>query len=318
MRFGRRNAGVSRSVLSSDLRIMPPGHSTTSTLEGAAKSPTQVLPEGVIQAFRFGRNLGYYLLSPFDFLSRLINGKRDFPPLHLRRYVGAARTFEISGAEFLAYLRLLADLQPGERVLDLGCGCGLMALFLRDYLQPSAQYVGVDVYKPAVRWCTRHLEARNPNFRFVHADIRNQAYNPTGSVSATEYTLPVGDQSFDVVLLKSVFTHLRPAETTNYLKEIRRVLAPGGRCLGTFFLLNRRQEELAAEGRSTLKLNFGPGAWRYVHRECPESAIAYDESYLMDEMAKHGLRLRRPIAYGSWSGREDGLSYQDILIMERS
>lgn len=272
----------------------------------------------LIRAFRFGRNLAYNLLTPFDFLSRVVNGKRDFPPLHLRRYVGAARTFESSGAEFMAYLRLLADLQPGERVLDIGCGCGLMALFLRDYLQPNGQYLGVDVYKPAVRWCERHLSVRSPNFRFIHADIRNQAYNASGSVSATDYTLPLGDKSFDVVLLKSVFTHLQPAETTNYLKEIERVLAPGGRCLATFFLLNPTQEELDLQGRSSLRLNFGPGAWRYVHRDCPESAIAYEESYLLGELARHGLRLRRPISHGYWSGREDGLSYQDILIIEKS
>ena len=29
---------------------------------------------------------------------------------------------------------------------------------------------------------------------------------------------------------------------------------------------------------------------------------------------RHGLHITKPIRYGSWCGRKDGLSYQDILI----
>lgn len=296
---------------------MPSGIPTTGALAPPKKSPIQLLPEGVIRTLRAARNAAYVALNPLDYLGRLISGKADFPPLSLRRYVGAARTFESSGAEFLAYLRLLSGLRPDENVLDVGCGCGLMALYLRDYLDLSARYVGLDIYKPAVCWCQRHIGGRHKNFTFIHANIHNQAYNPHGRESAAQYEFPFEDGSFDVILLKSVFTHLRPVETTRYLQEIARLLSPGGRCLATFFLLNERQAKLAALGRSTLNLAFGEGAYRYVHKECPESAIAYDEGFVLDELREHELRLARPIAYGNWSGFQEGLSYQDILILER-
>jgi ubiquinone/menaquinone biosynthesis C-methylase UbiE len=114
--------------------------------------------------------------------------------LHLRRHVGPLRTFEASGAEFMSYLRLLLDLQANAQLLDIGCGCGLMALYLKDYLDNNGTYTGVDIHGPSISWCTNHI--KHPNFRFTQiADAK----------------LPFAAQSFDVILLKSVFTHLRPA-----------------------------------------------------------------------------------------------------------
>jgi hypothetical protein len=86
-----------------------------------------VLTRNTINFLRFIRHLGLLALSPLDYLSRPLNNKTDFPPLHLRRYVGPLRSFESSGAEFMSYLRLLASLRPDERILDIGCGFGLMA-----------------------------------------------------------------------------------------------------------------------------------------------------------------------------------------------
>jgi ubiquinone/menaquinone biosynthesis C-methylase UbiE len=42
--------------------------------------------------------------------------------------------------------------------------------------------------------------------------------------------------------MKSLFTHIRPAEVENYLREMARVLKPGGRCLAAFFMLNEGRE----------------------------------------------------------------------------
>jgi cyclopropane fatty-acyl-phospholipid synthase-like methyltransferase len=66
-----------------------------------------------------------------------------------------------------------------------------------------------------------------------------------------------------VILLKSVFTHLRPAEVENYLKEVARLLKADGRCLAPFFLLNQEQELLAAKASNTPKFSYGDRQWRY-------------------------------------------------------
>ena len=104
---------------------------------------------------------------------------------------------------------------------------------------------------------------------------------------------------------------MRPPEVSNYLSEVARLLKSEGRCLATFFLLNDEQAALP----NHLAFNYGEGEWRYVHEHSPESAVAYDEGFVMQLLEKYGLAAEQKL-YGSWSGRKDGLSYQDILILD--
>jgi ubiquinone/menaquinone biosynthesis C-methylase UbiE len=265
-----------------------------------------------IKLLRSIRNAGLVALGPADYFKRVVNGKADLPPLHLRRYVGPLQSFESSGAEFMGYLRSLAGLRPDERVLDIGCGCGQMALHLKNYLNENGSYVGVDIHRPSIRWCEQNIARRHQNFRFAHIDVCNLAYNPNGTQSGEAYRFPFADRSFDLILLKSVFTHMRPAEISNYIAEVARLLKTDGRCLATFFLLNK--EQAARKGANDLAFNYGAGEWRYVHEHSPESAVAYDESFVMQLFEKYDLAVEKKI-YGRWSGREDGLSYQDILYV---
>lgn len=263
-----------------------------------------------IKLLRSIRNAGLVALGPVDYAVRALNCKADLPPLHLRRYVGPLGSFESSGAEFMGYLRSLASLRPHERVLDIGCGCGQMALHLKNYLDENGSYVGVDIHRPSIDWCRRNIARRHKNFQFAHIDVRNLAYNPNAAQRAEAYVFPFADRSFDLILLKSVFTHMRPPEVSNYLSEVGRLLKLDGRCLATFFLLNDEQAALPND----LAFNYGQGEWRYVHEHSPESAVAYDESFVMQLLEKYGLVVEKRF-YGRWSGREDGLSYQDIFIL---
>ena len=78
------------------------------------------------------------------------------------------------GTEFLGYFVDLAGLSEQERVLDIGCGIGRMAVPLTQYLDPdSGQYVGIDPASPGIQWCTENIGSVYPNFRFMHLDIAN-------------------------------------------------------------------------------------------------------------------------------------------------
>ena len=217
----------------------------------------------------------------------------------------------------MSHLRQIAELRPDERVLDIGCGCGQMALHLEKYLSENGSYVGVDIHRPSIRWCQKTIGRRRSNFQFAHIDVRNLAYNPHATHRAETYQFPFDERSFDLILLKSVFTHMRPPEVSNYLREVARLLKSNGRCLATFFLLNEEQARLESEGANDLAFKFGEGVWRYRLEQSPESAVAYDEDYVMQLVEQHGLALKAPVYYGRWAGRKDGLSYQDILLCDR-
>jgi hypothetical protein len=46
--------------------------------------------------------------------------------------------------------------------------------------------------------------------------------------------------------------------------------------------------------------------------------MAYEEPWVRQQLADAGFRLAHPIRYGLWPGRAAFLSYQDILVVERS
>jgi SAM-dependent methyltransferase len=102
------------------------------------------------------------------------------------------------------------NVQPGDRVLDLGSGQGDLTAVLAG---AGAHVFGVEVAEAAVGRARR----RHPQLRFELAPI--------------DGPLPVEDGSFDVVWASEVIEHV--ADTARWLSEVRRVLVPGGRLLLT-------------------------------------------------------------------------------------
>jgi SAM-dependent methyltransferase len=252
----------------------------------------------------------YYL--PFDAIDRLRHGAM-VPPRSMN-FIGGG-DFVGVGDEFKRYFMTLGDLQPHHTVLDVGCGIGRMALPLTEYLSPEGQYWGFDIVKLGIDWCNRRITPKFPNFHFLHSDVYSRHYNAGGTTLARDYRYPFADDTFDFAFLTSVFTHMLPADLENYLRELSRVLRPGGRCLVTFFLLNDESRSLIGSHRSTLDFAHAlPGGCMTTDDQDPEAAIAYEETAVDAMFASCRLRVIQPVHYGSWCGRNDFLSYQDIVI----
>lgn len=226
--------------------------------------------------------------------------------------------FEAIGKEFKQYFIDLAGLKSHHQVLDVGCGIGRMAIPLTDYLSAEGGYYGIDIVKNGIRWCNSRIAPRHKNFRFLHTDIYNKLYNRYGRVKASKYRFPFDDAAFDLVFLTSVFTHMLPEDLANYLGEISRVLRPGGRLLATFFILNDESNALIQTGRGSFVFFPEPGGYAVVNRDVPESAVAYDEDFVLTQVSRVGLTIQHPIHYGSWCDRPHFLSFQDIVIAEKA
>src|SRR5688572_13819673 len=67
-------------------------------------------------------------------------------------FVGGGN-FEGIGKGFLHYFTELGGLQPEEKVLDVGCGIGRMAIPLTGYLSKTSEYHGFDIVKAGITWC---------------------------------------------------------------------------------------------------------------------------------------------------------------------
>jgi ubiquinone/menaquinone biosynthesis C-methylase UbiE len=247
---------------------------------------------------------------------RLFGSRAGFvPPLHLMHDgpIGYEE-FKDNGEEFMRYYVEIGGLRPDEHMLDVASGIGRKTLPLVAYLNKHGSYQGIDIVKSGVEWCREKYTAQYPNFRFQQIDVYNKHYNPEGCFKASEYRFPFPDEHFDFVVLNSVFTHMLTEEVENYLSEIARVLKPGGRSLITFFLLNAESLDLIESGRSTVDLQAQLGPARTVSRETPELAVGYDMAFVSSLYEQNGLEVSQPIHFGSWCGRSDYLSYQDIVL----
>ncbi len=107
-----------------------------------------------------------------------------------------------------------AAIRPGERILDVGCGTGVLTRRALEAAQPGGFAVGID-----------------PSWRMVQVG-RETAARLGSTVEfklAAIERLPFEDAQFDVALSSLMLHHLPPDTKRQGLAEVHRVLKPGGR-----------------------------------------------------------------------------------------
>lgn len=105
-----------------------------------------------------------------------------------------------------------ADLQPGDRVLDVGCGTGIVARRAAPKVGDDGVVIGVDLNDAMLDVARATSQEGHPAIEWRQGD-------------ATE--LPFDDEAFDVVFCQQVLQFVPDPRAA--LREIHRVLAPGGR-----------------------------------------------------------------------------------------
>lgn len=108
-----------------------------------------------------------------------------------------------------------AELQSGERVLEVGCGTGTLSLMAKRRVD-DGEVIGLDLSPKMVKQAEKKSEKYKLDVKFIEGSIDN---------------IPFPDNYFDVVLSSWMFHHLPIKIKREGLKEIHRVLKKGGRFL---------------------------------------------------------------------------------------
>jgi SAM-dependent methyltransferase len=237
------------------------------------------------------------------------------PPQFMWTMVGAPDNFLEQGRSFSRYLIEHGELKPDSAVLDIGCGLGKYALHLAEFLKGGGRLEGFDVEKRSIDWCRMAITPRYPHARFRHTPLVSKMYSPAASARAADFRFPYGAGEFDLAFLASVFTHMFTDDVENYLREIARVLKPGGRCIATFYLLNDEKRAGIAARTAAFTFTIPHGRCRLELADPPEAAVAHEEQDVLEMVARAGLGLAEPTRYGCWA--REGHQDQDFLILER-
>lgn len=161
-------------------------------------------------------------------ISRFAPRSQQFCRLHMKpssnsyipalRYVWLTRFYDLvvrlttRETTFKRALLQQGGLQDGHRILDLGCGTGTLALLVKR-AHGGAEVFGLDADTVALNLARKKLEAAGVEVRLDQ-----------GLAS----TLPYRAESFDRVLSSLFFHHLSSIVKLEVMREVLRVLVPGG------------------------------------------------------------------------------------------
>ncbi|HSP88426.1 MAG TPA: class I SAM-dependent methyltransferase, partial [Ignavibacteriaceae bacterium] len=200
------------------------------------------------------------------------------------RILNNHKIFINSAQSLIDELKDKGYLKEDSKVLELGCGCGRNALAFIKFLTNKGNYIGQDVDKEMINWCTNNLEEEN--IKFFHADLFSKVYNPNGK-RINEYLLPCKDNSITIIVSVSVFSHLLYNDFKHYIVESNRVLASNGILHMTLFLLDFIQKRIN-------------NRWTFKHKvdncyienvQYPEAAVGYELKTVEDILNSNGLSI---------------------------
>jgi ubiquinone/menaquinone biosynthesis C-methylase UbiE len=144
-----------------------------------------------------------------------------------------------------AYRERLVDLArvvPGDSILDVGCGTGTLAIAFGRRLGPASRVRGIDASSEMIAAGRRKAHRAGVAIEFEEALAE---------------ALPFRDGSFDVVTSTTVLHCVSAAARPQCLREMRRVLKPGGRLLAADFggAVSERRSPIARHIRAHVDFN---------------------------------------------------------------
>jgi SAM-dependent methyltransferase len=231
--------------------------------------------------------------------------------------------FLTMGKHFASILIDKCGLKSDSHILDIGCSVGRNAIPLTEIVT-TGEYRGFDVVKNSIDYATRTITPKYPNFIFEHVNIYNGVYNMDRilALNSEMYHFDYSSDKFDIVFLVSVFTHMITKDVEAYMKEIVRVLKPGGKLFITYFILDDDSKAAMDHSQTDRKFPFEHGNYSAADEAYHEGALAYKREYIHDLYKRNGLKIDE-INNGfwrMWANRDENaipsecITYQDAVF----
>ncbi len=150
----------------------------------------------------------------------------------------------------------LAQIKPGDHVLEIGCGTGSLTLAAKRCAGPAGKVYGIDLIPRMIELSRQKAQRAGEDITFQLGSIAN---------------IPLPDGECDVVLCSFMIFHMSEETRRKGLQEIRRVLKPGGQLL----ILDLRQPSGRFE--------------RFVARRLFGGMLAHDPGELLSIMQASGF-----------------------------
>jgi ubiquinone/menaquinone biosynthesis C-methylase UbiE len=154
----------------------------------------------------------HYVKDYRRLLRKMLHRDRNYDAV-MSNIVGGG-DYEFMGTRQRDFL-LSIGLESSDYLIDVGCGSGRLSFALRD--MPSLRYLGTDLLPELIEYAVAKCERRDWQFHVVEG-----------------LAIPEQNNQADMIAFFSVFTHLRPRESFNYLCDAERVVKPGGRIVVSY------------------------------------------------------------------------------------
>jgi len=230
--------------------------------------------------------------------------------------------------KILPFVRQTGKLNSSSVTLDFGCGFGTLATALINYGHDTGKYFGYDTNLRAIDYCSSAF-ARVPHFNFYcplverttnyvtnrrYANARNAFDNhKVASPSRTSLKRLLGGEVLTCQFSLSVFTHMWPEDAINSLRSFSEFTSKDTVFINTWLIVDDFARDAVQSGRADRELPIEVGGILTYSNANPLLCTAYPLELLHDVYYKAGHKIEQ-IGYGSWAGRNNGVTYQDIVV----
>lgn len=216
--------------------------------------------------------------------------------------------------------------KTGNHILDVGCGTGLLGISSEPFIFGGGKYTGIDVSQNDVGFCRNHF--KDLNYHFIHLNVANPTYASNQDEGLKPW--PIDNDSQDLVLALSVWTHLSEIDAKFYFNEIQRVLKKGSKALITLFYLDEKYEDsVLLRNNETGRFHSTKQRMWIFNKNAYESKDWYSPGWVKNPEDAIGITIKgldtlqhlsglKLIQYypGNWK-EIPGIFFQDVLIFEK-